>query len=59
LERREILEQRVASLFDDLVVSKYPELEKLAKIAYELERHWLKPRYPLITKRGIFNPIKY
>ena len=58
-EIREIAEHRVASLFDDRVVSQYPELEKLAKIAYEIERHWLKSRYPLLTKRGIFNPLKF
>ncbi len=53
---KEITEHRVASVFDDVVVSKYPELEPLVKIAYEIERHWLKTRYPLITKSGIFNP---
>ncbi len=55
----EVAGHKVGSIFYDNVALQYPELEKVADAIIRLEKHWLKPRYPLKTSRGLFDPLSY
>ena len=54
----EVKEHRVSGLFYDEFVLQYPQLEEIYGIAVELEKHWLKTRYPIDYSEGIWNPLK-
>ncbi len=54
----EVREHRVSGLFYDEFVISYPELEEMYDIAVELEKHWLKSRYPIDYSRGIWDPVR-
>lgn len=54
----EVLEHRVSHLFKDKVCVQYPELEGVAEIASRVEDHWLRPRYPIATRRGLLDPLE-
>ena len=54
----EVKEHRVSGLFYDEFVVLYPELEEIYGIAVELEKHWLKSRYPIEYSRGVWNPLE-
>ncbi|WP_081423286.1 HEPN domain-containing protein [Archaeoglobus sp.] len=35
----------------------YPQLEEIYEIAVELEKHWLRTRYPIDYSKGVWNPL--
>ena len=55
----EVMEHKVGGIFYDSVAIHYPELEEVSDAIVRLEKHWVKPRYPIKTSRGIFDPLKY
>ncbi|AIY90997.1 hypothetical protein GACE_1972 [Geoglobus acetivorans] len=54
----EVKEHRVSGLFYDEFVVLFPELEEIYGIAVELEKHWLKSRYPIDYSRGVWDPLR-
>lgn len=36
----------------------FPELEEIYGIAVELEKHWLKSRYPIDYSRGVWDLLR-
>ncbi len=52
----EIKEHKISGYFYDEFVVNNPEMEEIYDMLVELEKHWLKSRYPLETSKGIWDP---
>lgn len=59
-----ITEHMISGVFSSMVVLKHREkewkkkLEKVLVFARDLEKHWVKPRYPMPRKELLWDPLK-
>lgn len=61
LEDNFVTDHRVVKILRKVMKNKFeinPEFRKILKNIRELEKHWIKPRYPFIGKKLIWDPEK-